>query len=152
MGLAHQVLAAGDIEEVFDFAQRRLAERIPDENDRMFASWEAGWRREALEHYLKLGWSFISRDETTKATRGFFLGQPFLFYRGQTQTLWVEHIEAADEETARMLIEIAVKVGREKHIQRVLFNDYPKWKSFLEVWKPESLESGSIAVVKTTKG
>ncbi|MES2856364.1 MAG: hypothetical protein V4692_10905 [Bdellovibrionota bacterium] len=152
MGLAHQVLAASDIEFVYEFAHRRLTEQIVDETVRTFASWEAKWRKEALEHYAKLGWSFTTRDENTRAIKGFFLGQPLLFFRGQTQTLWIEHIEADSDETANMLIEIAVKVAREKHLQRVLVSEYPKWKNYLSAWNPEPLEAGSIAVVKTTKG
>jgi hypothetical protein len=148
---AHQVLSLGDIENISAFANERLALAYPNEHDRIFASWEAKWRKEALEHYLKLGWSFIARDETTKRTKGFFLGQPLLFFRGQTQTLWIEHIEADSDETAAVLIEIAVKIAREKHLQRVIFSESHKWEKLLAPWKPEPLET-EIAVVKTTKG
>jgi len=152
VALVHQVLSAADIDLVLDFAQKRLIEQISDETTRTFASWEAKWRKEALEHYLKVGWSFIARDEATKAVKGFYLGQPFLFFRGMTQSLWIEYLDAVDDETAKTLIEIAVKIGREKHLQRVMFAEPDKWKHLLEVWKPESLDGNSIAIVKTTKG
>lgn len=151
MSIVQQVLSPPDIEEVFTYANARLTEREPNEHDRMFKSWSAKWRREALEHYLKLGWSFISRDEKTNRTNGFFLGQPFLFFRGQTQTLWVEHIEADNDEVKHQLVDTAVRIAREKHLQRVLFADASQLTVELANWKPEPLES-DIVVVKTTKG
>ena len=149
MNLVHQVLSLPDIDEVYDFAAGRLATRIPDETERTFKSWSEPWRREALEHYLKLGWSFITRENGKVA--GFFLAQPFIFFRGQTQTLWVEHIEASNAEVTDVLVEVAVKVAREKHLQRVLFANAPSVANELKRWNPEALET-SIAVVKTTKG
>jgi hypothetical protein len=150
VALVFQVLSLGDIETVFSFAEARHAQRVQDPNQRAFQSWSAKWRKESLEHYLKLGWSFIVRDETTKQTLGFFLAQPVLFFRAQTQTVWVELIEAFDSATAAALIEVAVKVGREKHIQRVIFADADVWSQELKTWAPESLEP-TIAVIKTTK-
>lgn len=149
MTLVHQVLSQPDLDEVYDFASRRLTASIPDETERTFAAWAVPWRKESLEHYLKLGWSFITRDNGQ--AQGFFLAQPFLFFRGQTQTLWVEHIEAANAEVMNTLVEVAVKVAREKHLQRVLFANAPALASALKPWNAEPLET-SIAVVKTTKG
>jgi hypothetical protein len=151
VSIVQQVLSAPDIEEVFNYASARLALSEPNEQDRMFKSWAAKWRREALEHYLKLGWSFIARDEQTKRTVGFFLGQPFLFFRGQTQTLWVEHIEADNDEVKHQLVDTAVRVAREKHLQRVLFAEAGDKTDALKNWNPKRLED-EIVVVKTTKG
>jgi hypothetical protein len=92
LALEFQVLALSDLDEVYGFADARLQIAMPDETERRLHSWSVKWRREALEHYLKLGWSFIARD--SEKTVGFFLGQPFLFFRGQTQTVWIEHVEA----------------------------------------------------------
>ncbi len=150
MSIVQQVLSLPDIEEVFTYANKKLAEQEPNEQERMFKSWSAKWRREALEHYLKLGWSFIARDEN-KNTIGFFLGQPFLFFRGQTQTLWVEHIEADYDEVKHQLVDTAVRIAREKHLQRVLFANSEVLRQGLKNWNPEPLES-DILVVKTTKG
>lgn len=154
MALTFQVLSLSDLDEVFGFASRRLEQQIPDETERTFASWTVKWRREALEHYLKLGWSFIARRENPNGeaeTVGFFLGQPFLFFRGQTQTLWVEHIEAESSEVAEALIDVAARVAREKNLQRALFADSQRFQSELARWKPQPLEN-NIAEVKTTKG
>ena len=151
MSIVQQVLSTPDLDEVFHYAYARLTKQEPNEQDRIFKSWSVKWRREALEHYLKLGWSFIARDEKTKETLGFFLGQPFLFFRGQTQTLWVEHIEAENDEVKHHLVDTAVRVAREKHLQRVLFADASSLVKELETWNPEPLEQ-DIVVVKTTKG
>lgn len=151
MATVHQVLSLPDLDEVLTYANKNLAASTPDEHERMFKSWSVRWRKEALEHYLKLGWSFIARDEATKTTVGFFLAQPFLFFRGQTQTLWVEHIETDSAEIRKELVDIAVRISREKHLQRVIFSDATQLADDLRTWSPEPLEL-DIAVVKTTKG
>lgn len=143
--LVFQVLALGDLDEVYAFAEARLREEILDETERMFKSWDVRWRKEALEHYLKLGWSFIARREGQVV--GFFLGQPFLFFRGHTQTLWIEHLEASDKDVAEALSEVAIKVSREKNLQRVLFSNP---LDELKKWSPVAL-TDAIAEIKTTK-
>jgi len=147
--LVFQVLSPPDLDEVHAFADRALQARIPDETARVFESWSAKWRREALEHYLKLGWSFIAREDGRVA--GFFIAQPFLFFRGQTQTLWVEHIEASEAYVREALVEIAVRIAREKHLQRVIFADSDRLGSELGRWNPVPLKE-PMAEVKTTKG
>ena len=153
----HQVLSLPDLEEVYNYATSRLEKVEPDLNERMFKSWSAKWRKEALEHYMKLGWSFIARRENPETKKleavGFFLAQPFLFFRGQTQTLWVEHVDADDESIKTVLVEIAVKVAREKHLQRVLFGEADKLSQSLKAWPATPLENEEhIVVIKTTKG
>jgi hypothetical protein len=150
LALVFQVLSLNDIDEVHAFALARLQERIPDEIAQRFASWSAKWRRESLEHYLKLGWSFIARD-SSGATAGFFLAQPFLFFRGQTQTVWVEHVEARDPEAEEQLVDIAVRVSREKHMQTILFADADSRAAALAKWRPVRLTE-QIFEVRTTKG
>lgn len=143
-----QVLSLGDLEEVYAYAEERMKREIPDETDRRFRLWDVRWKREALEHYLKLGWSFIARIDGRAV--GFFLGQPFLFYRGQTQTLWVEHLEADTAQITDALSEVAVKIAREKHFQRVLFGQSGSLRDALERWKPSPLEN-DIVEIRTTK-
>lgn len=161
MKLEFQVLGLADLDEVFALSEANLAIAIPDEVERRFQSWGVRWRREELEHYLKLGWSFIARDKDGHpdpadkgAARGYFLGQPLLYFRGQIQTLWVEHIEAEDAEVRNALIDVAVRVAREKHFQRVLFglgetsenleHAFARW--------PHAQMSERIIEIKTTKG
>jgi hypothetical protein len=161
VSLAYQVLSPGDLDEIYEFAEARLKQEIPDDTERTFHSWTVRWRKEALEHYLRLGWSFVARKPGSKAgekgeTMGFFLAQPLLFFRGQTQTLWVEHISGIDQETVRQLVDVAIRVAREKHLQRVLFSDADEFSWAMEHWKPGILgadsKSDKIAEVKTTKG
>lgn len=63
----------------------------------------------------------------------------------------MEHVEADDEDVKRRLVDTAVRVSREKHLQRVLFADANDNAEALKIWNPEALET-DIAVVKTTKG
>ena len=149
MSLVFQTLGLTDIDEVYAYAERRLVLEIPDEIERRFRSWEVAWRREALEHYLKLGWSFIVRRD--QQVVGFFLAQPFLFFRGNTQSVWVEHVEADDSETTQALIEVAVRVAREKNFQRALFANAEKLHAELLKWAPTPLPD-RIAEVRTSKG
>ena len=125
MSLDFQVLSLGDLDEVYAFAegqfQKQMRERKKDENETRLLLWHVPWRKEALEHYLKLGWSFIARDGGKPV--GFYLAQPFLFFRGQTQTLWIEHIEGLNQTITDSLLDIATRVAREKHLQRVLTDD-----------------------------
>jgi hypothetical protein len=161
VSLAYQVLSPGDLDEVYAFAEAKLKQEIPDDTERAFHSWTVRWRKEALEHYLRLGWSFVARKPGAGSgekgeTAGFFLAQPVLFFRGQTQTLWVEHISGADQDAVRQLVDVAVRVAREKHLQRVLFSDADEFLWALEGWNPKILgtesKSDKIAEVKTTKG
>lgn len=85
-------------------------------------SWSARWRQEALDHYVKQGWSF-GRFTNDGQLAGFLLAQPYLFHRGLTQTLWIEHLEADTPEIARQLLETAFAWARDKHFQCVLIED-----------------------------
>lgn len=108
-----------DLELIYQFAENQLKQNIPDEMEQMMAVWNSRFRKEALEHYLKLGWSFVAENDQKQCV-GFFLGQPFLFFQGQTQSLWVELVQASTTEIKAELIEIAYKLARDKHIQQVL--------------------------------
>ena len=83
-------------------------------------SWTAPWREESLNHHLPQGWSFGIWNEQRKL-RGYFIAQPLLFLDRQTQSLWVEAVQAMTPEDFDLLCETAIKLGREKHLQRVYF-------------------------------
>ncbi len=119
MQLQPVVLISADIDRIFDFEMRRLEQEIPDEDERMLAQWKSPWRREALEHYLKLGWSMSMHDAKGEMV-AYFLAQPFLFIRCQTQTLWIEHVGGTTEANCLAALEVAVRLARDKHLQRVL--------------------------------
>ncbi len=125
------VASAIDQDRIYSFANEFLSKRSEDATAFMFDSWTAAWRKESLEHYLKCGWSFVATSPSDQVV-GFFLAQPLLFLNRQTQSLWVEMILGVDQEITEYLIEIAIKTAREKHLQRVLFADFSKNKSYLE--------------------
>ena len=108
-----------DVESVHQF---ELSIRFPDDPESFenkMQVWDSSYRKESLEHYFKLGWSFICFN-SEKKIEGFFLGQPLLFFDKQTQTLWIEHVSATNIEVKTELIDIAFRLSREKHFQRVL--------------------------------
>lgn len=84
-------------------------------------SWNASWREESLNHYLPQGWSFGLFVPDTNTLQGYFLAQPFLFFRSMTQTLWIERLVAVGAKETAELLEIAYKICREKHFQKLVF-------------------------------
>ena len=146
-----RVILVDDLQDILDLENKKLQDMYPDESDRMIAGWNSKFRVEALNHYIPLGWSFLARDTETQQLVGYFIAQPLLFLDGQTQSLWVEHVQYASLQARDELCELAYKLGREKHLQRVYFpndNGVPNSvKSFkCEAWAPGTLS------VKTTKG
>jgi hypothetical protein len=138
-----RVLALNEIDEILAFEASRLDRSSLNPLEKMTSGWSAKWRRESLEHYLNLGWSFAVRDEQG-SLQGYFLAQPLLFFRGQTQTLWVEHMAYQNEKAREQLVELAIGWGRDKHLQRVLFaEEGPENRGMLL--------TDSIIEVKTTK-
>lgn len=115
-----RILQPQDEKALEEFEKMRLSENSADEFENELLSWHASWRKESLEHYLPLGWSFgiWSNDKIV----GYFLAQPYLFMRGMTQTLWIERIVSNTVDGMSELIEIAYKLSREKHFQKILFN------------------------------
>lgn len=142
MELVFQVLSVQDLDEVLEFAKANLARQIADEAERTFISWQACWRREALEHYLSLSWSFVARENGK--TAGFFLAQPLRFIGGHTQTLWVEHIEGRDEVVTDALLDLAIRSARSEHLQRVLISNGQNFREALAKWPHRETMSGSV--------
>lgn len=151
MVLFSRILQSADLEEIQDFEQRKLAETVSDENERTLQSWHARWRRESLEHYLPMGWSFITRDPDIQSPwskegllMGYFIAQPMVFLDGQTQSLWVEHVAYSSLKARDELCELAYKLCREKHFQRVYFPNAGGLQNSLaalkaELWHPQVL-------------
>lgn len=157
MGLFCRVIQLQDFQEILDFENKKLQELVPDEMERTLQSWNVRWRKEALEHYLSLGWSFLVRDQEKPSTYsdegllvGYFIAQPLLFVEGQTQSLWVEHLQYSSLQARDELCELAYKLSREKHFQKVFFpnasgiaNSISAFKA--EIWNP------AVMHIKTTK-
>lgn len=156
MNLHASVLQMSDIDEVLNFEQNKMIELYPDESERMIASWSSRARKESFEHYLPLGWSFVVRDRDQKNQHhdgqmlGFFIAQPLLFLDGQTQSLWVEHMQFTNLQVRDFLCELAYRLSREKHLQRVYFPQQQTIQNSVnsfgaQPWQPQTL------LVKTTK-
>ncbi len=116
-----RVLQPSDGDLILKYEMARLARSEPDENERQFKMWHASWRQESLDHYLPLGWSFGAFHNGALA--GYFLAQTQLFTRGLTQTLWVERLAADEAQVEAELKDVAERLRREKHLQRVLYSD-----------------------------
>lgn len=125
-----RILLEKDLESIVAFEKLRLELVITDPMERELAAWNARWRKEALDHYLPQGWSFgvFERGEL----RGYFLGQPYLFHRGLTQTLWIEHIAFNDPAIGKELMDVAHKWAKDKHLQTVLMENSPSTAFVLE--------------------
>lgn len=128
MSLHTQVLMIGDLDEILQFEKTKLQESTIEEVERDIKSWSARWRAEFLAHYLPIGWSFLVRDRSQKSSFsdeglliGYFLAQPLLFFDGQMQSLWMEYIQFSTLQARDELCDLAYKLAREKHFQKVLF-------------------------------
>lgn len=151
MRLFCHVIQPDNLQEIIALETKKAQEVYPDEIERAIASWSSKSREEALNHYISLGWSFLARDEDSNKIMGYFIAQPLLFFEGQTQSLWVEHIQYCSLQARDELCELAYKLGREKHLQRVYFPNDPGILNSIKSFKAEAWQPGTFAV-KTTKG
>jgi hypothetical protein len=144
------VLRSNDEEAILSFEMKRLdADDSLDVMEKQLKSWHAKWRKESLEHYLNIGWSFAIWDSPNKLNLlGYVLCQPLLFFRGMTQTLWVEHLSAANDEVSEKLGEIIYRWSRDKHLQQIVLpKEYqPVVKSYSSV-----AMDGELISVNTSK-
>lgn len=139
-----------DLESIYQFELNKLGETIKDESERMMAVWSSKFRREALEHYLPMGWSFIAIDPDDQEIGAYFLAQPMLFIEGQTQSLWLEHIQFSSIEARDLLCELAYKLAREKHFQRVYFPNSNQVLNALKPFNPTAWGPNHL-MLKTTR-
>ncbi|MGE3682467.1 MAG: hypothetical protein AB7G93_12145 [Bdellovibrionales bacterium] len=164
--LEARVLLPDRQEQILVFARSLLAQTVEDPMDREMQSWNARWRQEALEHYLPLGWSFgafetetetdtetgIDIDtEAEQSLRGVVLAQPLLFFRGLTQTLWVEHFSFTTPRAGVLLLETLYAWARDKHLQCVLMEDEPGVKALLASWKQARLVDSGLIEWRTSR-
>lgn len=146
-----KILRPEDLEAIIQYELNLVKLKDGDPMELEMETWSALWRREALEQYLPLGWSFAvwSNGDAGKLL-GYFIGQPFLFFRGMTQTLWVEHLNADSEEIKQHLVDVAYRTAREKHFQKVLFYNPQGYESHVQQLKSQAIED-KILEVKTAK-
>lgn len=131
------------------FAKGRLADKVKDPMECELQSWTAPWRPESLDHYLKQGWSyglFSGAD-----LKGYLLAQPFLFYRGLTQTLWIETVDATTMESLLILIDTAYRWARDKHFQCVLLLDRVGLMEHMGRWPMARLDDSRVVEIRSAK-
>jgi hypothetical protein len=150
MSIICRVIQADDLQDILDLEERKLKEAYPDEAERMIAGWNSKFRIEALNHYIPMGWSFLARDQENEKLMGYFIAQPLLFLDGQTQSLWVEHVQHCSLQARDELCDLAYKLGREKHFQRVYFPNDNGVPNSIKSFKGDSWQPGTVSV-KTTK-
>ncbi len=143
-----RILLEKDLEALMSFESQRLTLQIADPMEREMKAWDARWRKEALGHYLPQGWSF-GVFEGEKLV-GYFLGQPYLFHRGLTQTLWIEHLAYESMKVAEELVNTAYKWARDKHLQAVLMEKFPETEFMLELY-PKALVVGGLIELRSAK-
>lgn len=136
-----RILLLADQDAVTSFEKTKAEATQFDAMEREMQSWSARWRSEALAHYLPQGWSFGAfRAGKLEA---YVLAQPFIFFRGLTQTLWIEHVGFASPEAALQVLDVAHRWARDKHLQCVLLEDDPALKTVIQNWpaaRPRSLD------------
>lgn len=147
--ISYRIAQLDDVEHVFQYEYRKNFPDDSNEIENQIQVWDSFFRKEALEHYFRMGWSFLAVDSQQNIA-GFFMGQPLLFLDKQTQSLWVEYVSASTPEIYTELIDIAYRLSREKHFQKVLFSEAilrePLTKEFpFREWERE------ITYLKTTK-
>ncbi len=76
----YRIAQLADVDAVYDFEFRLKMSGIADEYERQMAVWSSAFRKESLEHYFKLGWSFLALSQKNEV-QGFFPGPSFTFFR-----------------------------------------------------------------------
>ena len=110
-----------DAKKILNFEKDLLLKLDKDEIEVSMLSWSSRWRQEALEYYLPKGWSFgVFKDGELL---GYVIANVLPFFRGYTQVLWVEHLNAIKEEYNKVLIDLVYKSAREKHLQMIFIEN-----------------------------
>jgi len=157
MSLFFRIATLGDLNDIQDYERKKLQEAVQDEMEREMLSWQAKWRKESLEHYLPNGWCFAvkntalkEKDQAEGPLVAYFLAQPLVFFEGQTQSLWVEHLSYSSLQARDELCDLAYRLSKEKHFQRVYFPNTPSLQNAISNMKPQPW-SHTAVFVKTTK-
>lgn len=147
--ITYRIAQLEDVESVFNYEYKKNFSAESHEIENQIMVWNSFFRKESLEHYFKTGWSFIAFDAEQNIV-GFFMGQALLFIDKQTQSLWVEYISASSTEIYTELIDIAYRLSREKHLQKVLFSNVVQQQPMSKVF-PFTEWERSVSYLKTTK-
>lgn len=147
--ITYRIAQLDDVEKVFNYESKKHHKEELDEIENQIIIWNSFFRKEALEHYFKTGWSFVAVDQDQNI-QGFFMGQALLFLDKQTQSLWVEYISASSPTIYTELLDIAYRLSREKHFQKVLFSDVVQKGELVKEFPFKKWER-DVTYLKTTK-
>lgn len=128
-----RILLPADQEAVMAFGRMRLERSESEPMDIEMKAWVARWRAESVSYYLPQGWSFGAFENGKM--KGFILGQPILFFRGLTQTLWIEELMFETDVAGEQLLDTCYKWARDKHLQCVLIEGSTARSKLVENWK-----------------
>lgn len=147
--ITYRIAQLDDVENAFNYEYKKNFSAEIDEIENQIIVWNSFFRKESLEHYFKSGWSFLALDSQQKIV-GFFMGQALLFLDKQTQSLWVEYISASTSEIYTELVDIAYRLSREKHFQKVLFSDVVEKQGLTKKFPFINWER-AVSYLKTTR-
>ena len=147
--ITYRIAQLDDVNAVFNYEYQKNYNAGLDEIENQIMVWNSFFRKESLEHYFKTGWSFVAHDHLNNIV-GFFMGQALLFMDKQTQSLWVEHVSANDSLIFTELVDIAYRLSREKHLQKVLFSSIVQEQTLTKSF-PFTEWERTIKYLKTTK-
>lgn len=157
MALLFRLIEKSDFDELQEFENKKLKENTLSEIEFRLAQWESPTRPESMNYYINSGWSFLARNQdipsphsSEGALVGYFLAQPLLFVDNQPQSLWVEYISFSSLETRDRLCELAYKLSRDKHFQKVYFPNSHSVLNSVKNLKP-STWSPNILQIHSTK-
>lgn len=146
-----QILTEKHIEKVLEFERALLSlDTETDEMEKEMQSWHAKWRPEQLEHYLSLGWSAGIFDNESNLT-SYYLAQPLLFFRGLTQTIWLEHFAYKNKQNMETLLEVCYRQAKEKHLQAILFHQPSVLPSEINPGLKIQKLDDQLLIIKTAK-
>jgi hypothetical protein len=145
----YRIAQLEDVEKVHQFEIKKNFGAEAESIENKIIVWDSNYRLEALQHYFNLGWSFIAEDSQQNIV-GFFMGQTVLFFDKQTQTLWIEYVSAIDNQIKTELIDIAYRLAREKHFQRVLLSTELQTQNLTKEFPFQNWERRA-SFLKTTK-
>lgn len=146
-----RVLKENEIEVAYNLARTLHVDGASDPFEAEMTSWNAPWRKESLEHYLKQGWSLGAWSEEEGSGErliGFSLAQPLLFFNGLTQCLWLEAVIAKDDTIANGLLESSYRWARDKHLQNLVIHPELKSLALNSDYKFHSQEFPAVATAK----
>lgn len=143
-----KVLELHQVDEILEYEKAKLLHLSPQEQE--FNHWIAVWRKESLEHYLPLGWSFGLWEEEGHLL-GYILVQSLLFFRGITQSLWVEHISFDREDVGLELVNTILGWARTQHLQKVLFAQRVQLEPLKGAWLLEKTKTGEVEILTTKR-